>query len=173
MLVPHYKVVNKDISTRIGFRAHSLMLPIGEGENNSVVQKKVWILRDIDDYVWYMGERLTPDKDQVVEIDPAASEAELWDRDNPDYYHDLSMAFSLLIHIPYHSIRTAMINLEGNDIAVFEISYRHEPNGITYTEVGRFLSVVIVNAFLECNPDRLMSQSDIPESDALVNAVIP
>ena len=159
-LVPNYKDNNKKIALSLGFRAEMVIIPpiltpVGDDKNiepNSQEQT-VWILRDSENFIWYIGKRIVTKEDNLVEITPALSEEALWNRDCPDFYSDSNMAFSLLSKIPYHSLRVIQSNFDDRNGYLWEISYRRENNGPTYTEVGRFITISIVNVFMECNLD--------------------
>lgn len=153
VLVPHYKVNNRQISERLGFKAQSLLLPSDpdtkqmEGEEAKVsnIQREVWILRDAQDYVWYRGHRVVTQGNNLFQIEPASSEAELWDLHNADYYHDLSLTFVLLKELLGHSLRI----IDHNGESIWELSYRFNPNTPTIIQTHQFLTILITDAFLK------------------------
>lgn len=154
-IVPNYKEINKKISLSLGFKSQMVMIPIANSEENNgeSVEKPVWVLRDAENFVWYVGKRIVAKEDQVVEMIPALSEEEMWNRDCPDYYSDSNLAFSLLPRIPYHTLRVVESDVGSMNAIMWEITYRHKANGPTYTEVGQFVTICIVNVFMECNID--------------------
>ena len=179
-VVPHYKSINRDVAKRLGYVIHMLELPeaiedsvdeaIASSDtevvspdvlNKLAKHKKAFVLRDPEGVVCYYGKKITPVNGRVFEINVVSSEEEVWERDTPDYYHDLGACFSLLKSIPCHSIRLMTIqnDISDNDNSatklkdIWELSYRPNINGETYTESGPFLTIIIVNAFLECNED--------------------
>ena len=160
---PNHRYLSKEIAQRLGFKAYELELPSPPAEDKSDIEhvaSKLWVLRGPDNVIWYHAQRVVPIKDKMVEIEPALSEEEMWERDCPDFFNDLNTAFSLLKVIPYHSIRLMSLDTGQGPKDTWEISYRPHPNKATYTELGPFLSVLIVNVFLECDDE--VSVSSLP-----------
>lgn len=147
---PHNRKVSKDIAKRLGFKAQMLELPTSDNEEEP---KKVWILRGPDNAIWSHGQKLIPTKEQPIPLEPALSEDELWERDTADYFLDLDAAFSLLKKIPYHSIRMVTLDQGYGLQDMWEISYRPHPNKATYIELGPFMTILIINVFLECSDE--------------------
>lgn len=176
--IPHHRLISKDIAQRLGYKVKALELPASSKAGNSAPDNSTSDVTDVtdvtpayvllgpDNKVCYRGQKLIPSKDQVFEIQVCASEAEAWNRDTPDYFHDLGISFSLLKNIPYHSIRLMVLDLGNGPEDVWEISYRLKVDGATYIEQGAFLTILIANIFLECTPE-------ISENDAALSDDIP
>lgn len=191
--IPHHRLISKDIAQRLGYKVKALELPASSKAGDSAPDNSTSDVTDVNDVsdvsdvsdvtdvtditpayvllgpdnkVCYRGQKLIPSKDQVFEIQVCASEAEAWNRDTPDYFHDLGISFSLLKNIPYHSIRLMALDLGNGPEDVWEISYRLKVDGATYIEQGPFLTILIANIFLECTPE-------ISENDEAISDEIP
>jgi hypothetical protein len=154
---PHHRKISKEVAKRIGYWVQELDVPVssetGTGDDKKPETKKVYVLRSPEGVIWYHGQKVAPVKDQMFELEAAPSEDEAWERDCPDYFHDFGMSFSLLKSIPYHSIRLMTLDNGSGPKDNWEITYRPYPDKATYIELGPFLTVLIVNVFLECNQE--------------------
>lgn len=165
MLVPHFKANNRIISERLGFKAQSLLLPpdqdLKPDENGKIpvsnIQKEVWVLRDAQDYIWYHGQRVIAQDESLIQIVPASTENEVWERDNADYYHDLSFTFVLLKELPGHSLRI----IDQNGDSIWELSYRYNVNSPTILQTHRFLTLLITDTFLKYTTLRIQEMNQL------------